>query len=227
MATLLPARDDRPIAGAGLSGVWPGVVSDPATGPAAWAAFAERLPVIRAGIATLRDLQPADAGPLAGTLGDPEVARFIAPPPPTPGAFEQFIDWAHSRRRAADCLCFGVAPDGSDHAVGMFQLRRLNASGQFAEWGFVMGRAYWGSGLFDTCAHALLQFAFETLEVHRLEATIPLANTRAHSVIRRLGAIQTGFVTSRVVEGAPLVEGTVWTLTPRDWRETRSRASAS
>jgi RimJ/RimL family protein N-acetyltransferase len=42
-----------------------------------------------------------------------------------------------------------------------------------AEWGFAVGSAFWGTGVFRESAELLLAFAFETIGVHRLEARPP------------------------------------------------------
>ena len=222
MATTLPPRDECP----GLGAVtWPGIVSDPGEVPQAWARFAGGLPDVAAGRAVLRELRPGDAGLLTRLLADPAVAEHLAPPPASVEAFARFIQWSHDRRRAAECCCFGIVPLGGTEAVGLMQIRRLDSRGRLAEWGGVIGRPFWGTGLFDPCAQAVLRFAFESLEINRLDATIPLGNDRAHAVMRRVGAVQTGFLTHSTLAGAPLVDGSVWSLTSRDWRDGLERSS--
>ncbi len=186
-------------------------------------AVAGGLPWIRSPHATLRELDESDAVPLAAVLSDSEVRQHLAPPPSNADAFAHFIEWAQARRRAAECCCFAVVPNDSKLAAGLFQLRRLNTSGDLAEWGFLLARPYWGTGLFLECAREILKFGFDSLAISRLEATVPLANIRAHAVMRKMGAVQTGFLTNRTASDAPVVEGAVWSLTPWDWREASSR----
>jgi ribosomal-protein-alanine N-acetyltransferase len=223
----LPPRENGTGLGSGLSsGVWRGVVSCPGTGPSTWLAVAGGLPELAARCATLRELQLCDAEPLTRHFSDPLVAEYLAPPPGSVPAFERFIEWARQRRLAAECCCFGVVPAGAVHAAGLFQLRRLNAGGQLAEWGFGIGRPHWGTGIFEACADELLRFAFDRLGVRRLEATVSLGNARGHAVLRRIGAVQTGFLACRALEGAPLVDGAVWSLTPDDWQGALGRRRA-
>ncbi len=224
MATTLPPRDDCP----GLGAVtWPGVVTNPGSSASAWKGFSSGLPNIQVAPGTLRELLRSDAGSLAGLLADPAVARHLAPPPSSVAGFERFIDWSHERRLAGECCCFGIVPSGTFEVAGFFQIRRLDADGRLAEWGVVIGRPYWGSGLFDPCAEAVIRFSFESLGIHRLDATISLGNDRADAVMRRLGGVQTGFVTHSTLSGAPRVDGAVWSLTPGDWRDRLNRAVRS
>ena len=97
---------------------------------------------------TLRELRLSDAPSLLAMLSTEEVARFISPPPTTVEGFERFIAWAHRERAAGSYICFAVVPHGMDTAVGIFQVRQLEPGFGTAEWGFAIGSAFWGSGVF-------------------------------------------------------------------------------
>src|SRR3954471_6486109 len=96
----------------------------------------------------LRELRLADAPSLLGVLTPDDVAQYIAPPPSTLDGFERFILWAQRERAAGNCVCFGVVPKGSDVAVGLYQVRRMEPGFGTAEWGFALASSYWGTGLF-------------------------------------------------------------------------------
>ena len=94
----------------------------------------------------LRELVQADAEPLVGLLSTSEVSRFILPPPSDLYGFRRFIDWAGDQREAGQYVCLGVVPDDCSHAVGIFQLHRVDPAFNIGECGFVLGRPYWGTG---------------------------------------------------------------------------------
>ena len=106
------------------------------------------LPVLSNGVLTLRELRMSDAEALLELLTHEEVSRFISPPPTTVDGFERFIAWAQRERAAGRYICFAVVPDGMDTAIGIFQVRQLDPTFTTAEWGFAIGRAFWGSGVF-------------------------------------------------------------------------------
>ena len=97
---------------------------------------------------TLRELEVSDAPSLFAMLTPEEVSRFISPPPTTVEGFEQFITWARAERAAGRYACFAVVPHGMHTAVGLFQVRQLEAGFATAEWGFALGSAFWGTGMF-------------------------------------------------------------------------------
>ena len=114
----------------------------------------QRLPVLTGNAFHLRELRTSDAASLFAMLTTEEVARFISPPPTTVEGFVKFIDWTHRRRAEGRHVCFAVVPDGHDAAVGIIQFHALEDGFGVAEWGFALGSAYWGTGLFAGAAQA-------------------------------------------------------------------------
>jgi len=108
------------------------------------------LPVIVAGEVTLRELRLTDAPTLLAMLNTVEVGNFISPPPSSISGFERLIAWTHRGRAAGRFACFGIVPKDCQHAVGIIQVRALDATFSIAEWGFAIGPGYWGRGVFQT-----------------------------------------------------------------------------
>ena len=112
-------------------------------------------------LVTLRELRLTDAPSLLAMLSTEEVARFISPPPTTVEGFERFIAWTHRERAAGNYVCFAVVPHGMDTAIGIFQVRQLEPGFGTAEWGFAIGSAFWGTGMFMDGAKLVVDFAFD------------------------------------------------------------------
>ncbi|PYR39650.1 MAG: hypothetical protein DMF93_13385 [Acidobacteria bacterium] len=148
------------------------------------------LPVLAAGRVVLRELRADDAPSLCALLTTEEVSRFISPPPTTVEGFERFIAWTHRQRAAGAYACYAVTLRGRDTAIGIFQIRRLDATFELAEWGFAIGSTFWGTGLFRESARLMLDFAFDVIGVRRLEARAALPNGRGNGALRKIGAVQ-------------------------------------
>jgi len=148
------------------------------------------LPVLAAGRVVLRELRADDAPSLCALLTTEEVSRFISPPPTTVEGFERFIAWTQRQRAAGAYACYAVTLRGRDTAIGIFQIRRLDATFELAEWGFAIGSTFWGTGLFQESARLMLDFAFDVIGVRRLEARAALLNGRGNGALRRIGAVQ-------------------------------------
>jgi RimJ/RimL family protein N-acetyltransferase len=186
--------------------------------PASWR---NGLPTLRTIDCVLRDLRPGDARSLVRHLSDPDVERYIPPSPSTQESFEQFIVWALRQRDAGRYACFAIVPSGTEEAVGIFQVRQLDPSFKTAEWGFAMGKAYWGSGIFLSGAIAVLDFAFDGLGVHRLEARAPTGNARGNGALRKVGARLEGQLKRSFLLGGVYHDDALWALLAVEWHRVR------
>jgi RimJ/RimL family protein N-acetyltransferase len=185
------------------------------------------LPVLTSAGVTLRELQLSDAPSLLAMLTTEEVARFISPPPTTIEGFERFIVWANAERQAGRYACFAVVPHGMDTAIGIFQVRQLEPGFGSAEWGFAIGSAFWGTGIFNTCAELVLDFSFETLGVHRLEARAAVRNGRGNGALRKIGATCEGVLRRSFLRNGEYLDQHLWSILDTDWREMRTELTTT
>jgi ribosomal-protein-alanine N-acetyltransferase len=175
------------------------------------------LPVLTGKHVSLRELRQSDATSLFSMLTTEEVSRFISPPPATVEGFERFIAWTQRMRDLGTYACFAVTLDPSDVAIGIFQLRELEAGFQTGEWGFAIGSEYWGSGAFMEGAGLVLRFAFETLGVHRLEARASVRNGRGNGALRKIGAVQEGVLRRSFLRNGEYHDQVLWSILEDDW----------
>jgi RimJ/RimL family protein N-acetyltransferase len=180
------------------------------------------LPVLQGEGFTLRELRMTDATSLLSLLTTEEVTRFISPPPKTVEGFERFIAWAQRERDAGRYVCYAIVPDGYDTAVGLFQVRQLDSSFATAEWGFALAFEFWGSGLFMGGAELVIDFAFDTLGVSRLEARAAVANGRGNSALRKIGAVQEGILRKSFLRGGKYIDQALWSLLEEDWYRSKA-----
>jgi ribosomal-protein-alanine N-acetyltransferase len=176
------------------------------------------LPVLCGQGVTLRELRISDAPSLFAMLTAEEVSRFISPPPSTVDAFEKFIAWAERQRRLGAYACFAVTVDGSDTAIGIFQVRQLEPTFATAEWGFAIGSPYWGTGVFQKGAELVLHFAFDTVGIHRLEARSAVRNGRGNGALRKIGAVQEGVLRKSFLRNGEYLDQVLWTILDEDWQ---------
>jgi len=187
------------------------------TAPVVSSDWTKGLPVLTAGNVTLREMRISDAPSLLAMLTTEEVARFISPPPTTVTGFERFIVWANTERQAGRYACFAVVPRGMDTAIGIFQVRQLEPGFAAAEWGFAIGSPFWGMGVFQEGAQLLLRFAFDTVNVHRLEARAALKNGRGNGALRKIGAVQEGVLRKSFLRNGEYLDQALYSIVSEEW----------
>jgi RimJ/RimL family protein N-acetyltransferase len=175
------------------------------------------LPTLTGKSVRLRELRASDAASLFALLTTDEVSRFISPPPSSVEAFEKFIAWTLRQRTAGTYACFAVTLNGFDTAIGIFQVRELEPGFGTAEWGFVIGSPFWGTGVFQEGAELVLEFAFETLGVHRLEARAAVKNGRGNGALLKIGAVQEALLRKSFLRDGEYLDQVLYTILDEDW----------
>jgi RimJ/RimL family protein N-acetyltransferase len=181
------------------------------------------LPVLHGASLSLRELREDDATALLTLLASEDVARFLSPPPPTIEGFERFILWTQRERQAGTYLCYAIIPMGSDVPVGLIHIKAVEPGFGTGEWGFALDSQYWGTGLFAEAATMVLDFAFETLGAHRLEARAAVINGRGNGALRKLGAVQEGLLRRSFLRHGQYHDQVLWSILADDWRMQRTQ----
>ena len=198
--------------------------------------WSQALPVLSAGQVVLREVCTGDAPTLVSLLTVPQVSRYISTPPSTTDGFEQFITASQRLRASGEGACFVVTLRDRDTAIGLFQIRLAASAStdvdvtQFggvndsAEWGFAVGTQFWGTGVFTLSAALVLEFVFEQMGVHRLEARCAIKNGRGGRALSKLGAVPEGILRKAFMCGDEHMDQVLYAIVGDDWQECRDRA---
>jgi RimJ/RimL family protein N-acetyltransferase len=201
-----------------LGAAAPPTVHEPVGDPADWR---DGLPVLAGEMVMLRELTTSDAVSLFAMLSTDEVRRYMSPPPCDLAGFERFIAWARDERAAGRFLCYGVVPAGYSTPVGIFQVRQLDPAFTMGEWGAALGSQFWGTGLFEASARLVMDFVFDQLGVHRLEARAAVQNGRANGAARKMGAVPEGVARKGLNCRGKYLDQVMWSILAEDWRQAR------
>jgi RimJ/RimL family protein N-acetyltransferase len=107
-------------------------------------------------------------------------------------------------------------------AIGIFQVRRLEPGFATAEWGFAIGSPFWGTGSFIDGAKMVVDFAFDVVGTHRLEARSAVANGRGNGALRKVGALREGTLRKSFLRHGEYLDQALWTILDEDWRRAKT-----
>ena len=135
----------------------------------------------------MRPLETGDANAILDLVVAPEIAAntFVPQPYPPDGASE-FIRLGQASWRDGDAYVFGIIEKSSKRFAGCMGLHPVPEHNR-AEVGYWLGAPFWGRGLATTALRLLLQFAFETLKINRVEAGHFLHNPASGRVMQKAG----------------------------------------
>lgn len=81
-----------------------------------------------------------------------------------------------------------------------------------------MAARLWGRGLFIEGARLVLDFAFGTVRVHRIEARAAVDNARGNAALHKIGARREGRLRDAFWREDRYVDQYLWAILDSDWR---------
>ena len=112
---------------------------------------------------------------------------------------------------------WGISDLGSGRVVGTCTIWRVDRTHRRAEIGFALGRRHWGKGFAAEAVGALITFAFEQLNLHRLEADVDPRNDRSLRLLERQGFKREGYLRERYHVDGEIQDAIVLGLLRSDW----------
>jgi [ribosomal protein S5]-alanine N-acetyltransferase len=168
---------------------------------------------------TLRPLRDEDAEPLFAIWSDTEAMRYFSFAAMT--SLDQAKDRIARKRRTAaeghDLICV-ITLQATGEVIGDCALFRADEQCMRAEIGFSLQRAYWRNGYMGEAVSALIEHAFGTVRLRRLEADIDPRNIASGRLLERMGFVREGLLRARWVVDGEVSDSALYGLLERDRR---------
>ncbi|MGH3471406.1 MAG: GNAT family N-acetyltransferase [Nocardioidaceae bacterium] len=175
-------------------------------------------PALRTARLSLRPFTDADADALFALHSNAYVLRYWDSPP-----------WSERARAARFIAACGEMADEGTGArlamdrvsdggfIGWCSLTRWNPDYRSASLGYCLNDAAWGHGYATEGAHALLQWAFDTLDLNRVQAETDTRNAASARVLEKLGFAREGKLREDCVVNGEVSDSWVYGLIKREW----------
>ena len=167
----------------------------------------------------LRPFTGADADALFALHSSARVLRYWDAPPWTERArAERFLAVCQelAEEGSGARLALERASDGT--FIGWCALTRWNPDYRSASMGYCLDDAAWGQGYATEAAHALLHWAFTTLDLNRVQAETDTRNTASARVLEKLGFVREGTLREDCIVNGEVSDSWVYGLIRREWR---------
>lgn len=157
------------------------------------------LPTIRTERLVLRPVRMSDARAMYEYSRDEEVARYVLWEPHKSLLDTYEVIWDMKRQYCRGWpSSFAIALNDTDQMIGTIGFMWINAENRSAEVGYSLSRSYWNQGYMTEALKAVLQYAFGTLDLHRIEAQHDIMNPASGQVMKNAGMVQEGVLRDRI-----------------------------
>lgn len=156
--------------------------------PSVDALFAAPLPSLESDRLALRPFDVSDAPTVESLLADPEIARgtLTIPHPYPPGSAAPWIAAHPESWREGKSATWAITRRADGALAGAISLR-LTLAHRKGELGYWVARTEWGKGYATEAVRRLLTFAFDEMELHRVDAHHFVENPASGRVMARAG----------------------------------------
>ena len=171
----------------------------------------------------LRPFTPADTDAMFALHGNPRVLRYWdAPPWKERTRAERFIAVCGQLEQEGTGARVAIERVADAAFIGWCGLVNWNPDHRSARMGYCLGDAAWGQGFATEAAGALLQWAFDTLDLNRVQAEADTRNTASSRVLEKLRFVREGTLREDCIVDGEVSDSWVYGLLRREWEHSRS-----
>lgn len=168
----------------------------------------------------LRPFAGTDANRLFALHSNADVLRYWDAPPWTERArAELFIAACHEMAEEGTGTRLAIDRASDDSFIGWCGVTRWNPEYRSASLGYCLDGAAWGHGYATEAARAMLQWAFDTLHLNRVQAEADTRNAASARVLEKLGFVREGTLREDCIVNGEISDSWVYGLIRREWRQ--------
>jgi len=146
----------------------------------------------------LRGINQADSEDLYAIYSDMKTLEYWGQDPvQSPAEVWKIIKKNMQYVASGTAILWGIALRDSNRLIGTCTIFRISQQNKNGEVGFILNRAHWGKGLMTEAMSSVLNYTFNDLDFHRLEADTDPKNLASLALLKKLGFQREGYFRER------------------------------
>jgi ribosomal-protein-serine acetyltransferase len=131
--------------------------------------------------------------------------------------FRKFIDGTHKRVTDGTEISYIIKVDGATAGrIGVYSIDRQNNNGSIGYW---VGKEYEGKSIVTESVKAIIDHAFQSIGLHRIEIRCAIHNERSQAVPERLNFIKEGVLRQAEKLGDQYRDIVLYSMLKQDWKK--------
>ncbi len=166
----------------------------------------------------IRPLVESDADSIFSIYSDSETMRYWNTEPWDDfSKSKELIQKDIKALLSGSYLRLGIETKNGSELIGNCSLFSFNEQCKRAEIGYILGRLFWGQGFMKEALTALIDYAFNILLLHRIEADIDPGNMASARILNRLGFNKEGHLKERWIVNGEIMDSDLFGLLRHEW----------
>lgn len=101
--------------------------------------------------------------------------------------------------------------------IGIINLHNIDEINQVAETSYILCPRYWGNGIMTEALNRVLQYAFEELEINRVQADVFQGNDASDKVLMKCGMQKEGIARERYYKEGIYIDSVQYAILREEW----------
>ena len=167
----------------------------------------------------LRPFAETDTDTIFALQSNSRVLRYWdAPPWKERGQAERFITVCRQMEQEGTGARLAIERTADNGFIGWCSLSKWDPSCRSVRMGYCLDEAASGKGFATEAAGALLHWAFDTLDLNRVQAETDTRNTASSRVLEKLGFVREGMLREDCIVDGEVSDSWVYGLLRREWK---------
>jgi len=160
---------------------------------------------------TLRGLKLEDAGSMQKHADNPNIYSYLLDRFPHPYTMDDAIRWVTSMQDQDPLVNFALTID--DNLVGVIGLEIRNDVYRKAPLlGYWLSEIYWGRGIMTEAVKLVTEYAFNTLDVVRIQAGVLSNNPKSMRVLEKVGYVKEGILKNNIIKNGVILDEHIYAM---------------
>lgn len=161
----------------------------------------------------LQQILPEHAPALFSMRSDKEVMRYIDRPLAQSVADAlAYIVLLTDMLQKNDAITWGIFTKEGSPLMGTIGFWRIQKEHYRAEIGYLLHPSLQGKGLMQEAIQAVLQYGFETMKLHSVEANINPGNAASRRVLERTGFVREAYFKENYFSNGQFLDSAIYSL---------------
>jgi len=166
----------------------------------------------------LREFRRTDGAAAFSIVGDDRVTKFMSFDSRSQAAAQEGIDGAIQRAKSQPRNEFYLAITQMDDDALIGTCRLALTGVKAAKLGYAVAADHWGHGFATDAVSTMLDFAFGSLDLHRVTAAIGPDNAASQAVVERLGFMREGVLRDHVFTNGAWRNSVLYSMLRDEWQ---------
>lgn len=180
----------------------------------------DQFPVLESQRLRFRSFSPGDAGRYYQLRSDPRVMEFVDAVY-TSNELEALgkIQEISDDYRLQKGLNWVITLKENDQMIGYIGYWRIMKEHLRAEIGYLLDATHWGRGFMFEAAETILDFGFNIMNLHSVEANVNVDNERSIQLLDRLGFVKEAHFRENYLFKCRFLDSLIYSLLESDFKE--------